>query len=634
MKHIFWHDYETTSVIDIRKTGSPIYAADKSTDALCMAYAYNDEAPQLWLPGMPVPDMFVQAIHEGWEFHAWNAAFERYITRLVMARRYSWPLPPLDLYRCTMAKARYNNLPGKLEDCGERLKIPKEFRKDAEGHKIMLKVSKPNKRGVFNRDPELMQKTYDYCIQDIVAERYIDGRLFEPPDSEWEVWKLDRTINERGCPVDVPYCRSAFNLVETIGQEANVEIRELTKTPEHPNGEVLSTNCIKALKAVLVRKGVNVGSLSKEVVPILLATPGMDKTAKRLIELRQLGAPAAVKKYKAAIEKTSADGMVRESLMYYGASATGRWSATATDSSTMQLQNMFRKVADEATMEVIAAGDRKLLETMYINPMEGLQMGVRGLICAPKGHSLVISDATAIEARIVLWLAGARTGLKLFEKSDAKTGPEPYCVMGSKVYSVPVESVKKGTQARAVGKEAVLGLGFGMGATKFQGSAKTKAGVDLTMPMCEKVVKMWRAMHPEVCKLWRDCEMAFKKAVAGAKEVKVNARISFHNVGNGIVGMKLPSGRMLFYHEAKALKRGVKFLTTKGWEETWGGHLVENAVQAIARDIIVYVMSQLEALHKGCVLTIHDEIVQCVLTTLAESVKESTHTLMRTNPPW
>lgn len=173
-----------------------------------------------------------------------------------------------------------------------------------------------------------------------------------------------------------------------------------------------------------------------------------------------------------------------------------------------------------------------------------------------------------------------------------------------------------------------------MGATKFQGTAKQQAGMDLSMPMCEKTVKVWRALNPEVCKLWRDCEEAFKKCANGAREVRVNKFLSFHNVGGGIVSMRLPSGRELFYHEAKATRRGIRFMTTKGIEETWGGHLVENAVQAIARDVIVFVMAQLEKLFGGVVLTIHDEIVQAVRKTRSKEVAAETHRIMKIAPPW
>jgi DNA polymerase len=631
--HILWHDFELRSRVDIRSCGAPIYAADKSTEALCMSYAIDDEDPSLWIAGQPVPDAFRQAVSEGWELHAWNAAFERYITRLIMAVRHGWPLPRLEQYRCTMAKSRYNNLPGKLEDCGERLKIPKQYRKDSDGHKIMLKLCKPNNKGQFVHDPVALGKMYAYCKQDIVAERYIDSLLKPMPESEQQVWFLDRIVNERGCPCDVPFCRSAYNMVESLAEDANVEIRKLTATEKHPNGYVTSTGCVAKIKELVQARGVNIGSLGKDEIGPIIKTI-KDPVAKRLLELRQLGAPASVKKYKSAIEKASADGMIRESLLYYGASATGRYAAGSADSASVQLQNLFRKVADPTTMEVIGSGDLDLLRMMYINPMAALQTGVRGLICAPKDHVLVLSDSAAIEARIVLWLAGARAGVKLFEKSDAGTGPEPYCVMGAKVYSLPVEKVVKGTDARAVGKVAVLGLGFGMGATKFQMTAKSQAGMDLDMPMCEKTVKVWRALNPEVCKLWRDCEEAFKKCANGAKEIRVNKFLSFHNVGGGTVSMRLPCGRELFYHEAKATRRGIRFMTNKGIEETWGGHLVENAVQAIARDIIVYVMGQLEKLYGAVVLTIHDEIVQSVRKTRSEEVAAETHRLMKIVPAW
>lgn len=614
-------DFETRSRVKLSSRGTPVYSADASTEILCCSYAVNDESPRIWTRGKDATD-FVDTVLSADVVKGWNICFERYIWNNV-GKRLGWPELPLARLRCTMAASRYNNLPGKLEDCGERLKIPKQYRKDAEGHKIMLRLSQPSRNGSFCNDPELFERLYTYCCQDTVAERYIDSLLQPMPDTEQQLWVLDRIMNERGCPIDVGYCESAYKLVTEIGENANVEIRRLSE------GKITSTGCVAKIKDHVQALGVNIGSLEKDVVSDALKVHSIDPVAKRLLELRQLGAPAAVKKYRSAIDRVSTDGWIRESLIYYGASATGRAAGDGT-----QLHNLFRKTADAPTTEAIGLGDLELLEMLHKNPMAALQTGVRGMVCAPEGYTLVMSDLAAIEARVVLWLAGARRGVESFRLCDAGKGPEPYAILGAKVFSIPVAQVTRGTIWRDTGKEGTLALGFGLGATTFQTRLEQKYGLSLPFATCEKTVKIWRGENPEVPLLWRTLEQQFKVAAGGAKTAPVNRYISFHNIGGGVVAMRLPTGRHLYYHEAKALRRGISFMTTKGLEETWGGHLCENAVQAIARDVNFGMMLALEAAFHYMVLTVHDSTVQCVPVARADEIAKATHAIMTTVPAW
>lgn len=617
-------DFETRSRADLVGRGLPRYATHPSTEILCVAWA-TDEDPdniELWHRGQGPPEELFALVERADHICAHNAAFEMWVWREIAVKQLGWPLVPANKWECTAAKCAYNNLPRSLESSGERLKI-KGAAKDKEGKKVMMLLTKPNKRGEFIEEPSLFAKLYDYCKQDVRAEMAVDRALVEMPAREERLWKVDRTINERGVPIDTELCEMAYNLSQDIVEQSNLELERLTA------GEVTTTTQVAKLLNWVQKQGANIASLAKVNVDEALKSSEIPPLAKRALELRQIGAPASVKKFKAAMDYTSDDARARDQFLYYGA-GTGRWSGRS-----IQLQNLFRK-ASEAIIEAIQLGDIELLGALAHDPMSGFQMGVRGMVCAPDGSKLVFSDLSAIEARVLLWAAGSRRGVQLFRDSDSDPSkPDPYRVMAGKIYSVDATQIPKKGERRQVGKVAILGLGYGMGASKFQLAAWTMGGVRLDMAMCEKVVSIYRRTHPEVVLFWRHLQEAFGAAAAGAKKVDLGRGIVFSNV-RGAVAMMLPSGRQLFYHEPKALKRGnIEFTDSRGVRiHTWGGLLAENAVQAISRDVIADQLVECERRELNPVLHVHDEIALEQPEHRAQWAANQLTEIMQTPPSW
>lgn len=613
-------DFEVRSAVDLPKHGLPVYATDPSTEILCIAYGTTKQNVKVWdFRSVKPPEDLFEIIEDAETIHAHNAAFEIWIWEHVAHKKLGWPVPKRSKWRCTAAKAAYNNRPRSLEGAGKALKVSKENEKLATGKMLIQKLCKLQRNGKFNEDPELLQQLFDYCKQDVVAEMSVDELLVDMPESEQRIWELDRLLNERGVPIDLKLCKNAFSMSERIVVEANEEINVLT------GGEVKSTSQVARLLDWMQRRGANIASLRADVINEYLKYGGPPDVM-RAMQLRQIGSPASVKKFKAALDVTSKDGRAREQLLYYGA-GTGRWAGRG-----IQLQNLFRSVAQREVIDVVLSGDLQLLNALG-NPMYLLQTSSRAMIKAPEGWTLNISDLSAIEARVLLWASRSRKGVEMFRKFDAKEGPEPYVVMAGKIYSEPPENIPKGPK-RQVGKVAILGLGYGMGATKFQNAALTMGGVSLEMPMCEKVVGIYRKSHPEVVKFWGDLGKGFAAAVNGAKHHEVGPLV-FSNV-NGSVAMRLPSGRQLFYHNPKMMRNGnIQFVDQRGVTiQTWGGLLAENAVQAMSRDILADALLRCEAAGLNPILHVHDEIVNLTRLENAKAEAKMLHEILSTPPAW
>lgn len=627
-----FYDYETRSRVDLVARGLPRYAASPTTQILCMAWAVwdtevhsllNMPVVHLWAKGEPDPVAFFADLERCEEVHAWNAPFEKTIATEIAVKRMGWPEIPEYKWRCSMAKSRYNNLPGGLDMAGQRLKI-KGAAKDKEGKAIMMKLTKPNRKGDFIEDEQMFKRLHAYNRQDVRAEMAADANLIDLPPREQLIWELDRRINERGVPIDMQLCNAAYNMAEEIVEKCNLELERLT------GGKVTTTTQVAKLLSWVQDQGVNIAGLTKQAVQEALDDPNVPPGAKRALQLRQIGAPASIKKFKAAVDFTSEDGRAREQFAYYQA-GTGRWAGRS-----IQLQNLFRTTAPDSIVEAIRMGDLELLYAMTDNPMMALQSSVRAMVCAPDGYELAISDLSGIEARVLLWAARSRRGLQVFRDSDADPAkPDIYRVMAGKIFNVdPVLIPKKGEQ-RGVGKAAILGLGYGMGSTKFQSAAKTLGGVELDAAMCEKVVAIYRKSNPEVTMFWRNLQEAFTAAVGGARNVDIGAGIVFSNV-RGRVAMRLPSGRSLFYHEPAAKRRGnIEFTDSRGVRiETWGGLLAENAVQAISRDLIAESIIECFRQQLDLVLHVHDELVIQTLISQAKLTADKLHAIMKSVPAW
>ena len=611
-------DFETRSRVDIRVTGAVRYAQDESTDVLCMAWAIDDGPVYLWKRGEPFPLYLYDAIREGCLFHAHNAGFERAIWHYIMSARHRWPDIPLEQWRCTAAKAAHANQPRHLDGVSTRL-LPEELRKDKEGTKIMLKTCKPNRKGEWVEDEETLQKLYAYCQQDVRAERALDEILPDWPQSEVEVWQLNERVNDRGVPIDRELCEGAAFILDTTLAGISDRISDMTK------GAITTGNQVARIKKFVAERGVNMKSLDKDHVAEEL-THDLPDDVRDVLLLRQLTSGAAAKKYKSVLGIMGDDARARGMFMYYAA-GTGRFGSGKT-----QFHNM-KKGGDKGTAfrNIVVSGNMDLVDLVYGNTMVSvLGRNVRSMICATPGHSLLRVDASQIECRVLHWLAGAEKKLDTF-----RAGEDPYIKLAQKAFNKPV--VTKDDPERQVGKAAELGLGFGMGAVRFQAQVKEQAGIDLNERFARHVVTLYSKENPLVTQLWNKYEAAAKTCVETGCSTGVG-KVIFRMERNYLT-VTLPSKRQLFYYRPffEEGKRGPRFTYwgPKGPRHEWaGGILTENIVQAVARDILVHAMRQAEKAGFNICMHIHDEMIVELPHSMIHWLKDKLIDCMTEGPAW
>jgi len=625
---IFWIDYETRSRVDIRVVGAHRYAKHPSTEVMCMAYAVDEGEVKLWLPGQPQPEEMVQAIEEGWEIHAHNAQFERLITQHCMSR-YGWTPVAFEQWRCTAAKAAHANQPRSLDGVTARL-LPQELHKDKEGHKIMLKLSKPNRKGEFiypedEESIELYQRLYAYCKQDVRVERAIDARLPRWPDSEIKVWQLNEKINDRGVPIDRPLCEGAVKILnDTLGNLAD-KINLLT------GGVITAGTQVQRIKKFVNERGVNTDSLDALNIQEILSGE-VSEEVRDVLQLRQSVSGAAAKKYQTALDMTlPEDPYAYGMFMYYGA-ATGRFAGRG-----LQVQN-FKHGADKSGVfrGCVVAQDIELLKFMFgPDLITTLGKNVRGCIRAPKGYVLVRCDSSQVECRICHWLAGNEKKLAMFRHKV-----DPYIELAKKVYK---KDVKKGDQERQVCKHAELGLQFGQGAKRFKAQVyeQTEGGIRLTEQFSKYVVDMYREDNPAITKFWGDLDEAVVRAVTRSEQVRVGKLIlgCIGESSNRYLVVRLPTGRHLFYPQPEIIKeqRGYKFLYSgpNGPRTEWGGGLLtNNCTQATARDTLVFYMQSAADRGLDIIMQVHDEIIVLAKEEEAERVEAELVDCFKQRLPW
>lgn len=627
---IFWIDYETRSRADIRVVGAHRYAKHPSTEVMCMAYAVDEGEVKLWLPGQPQPEEMVQAIEEGWEIHAHNAQFERLITEHCMSRC-GWRPVAFEQWRCTAAKAAHANQPRSLDGVTARL-LPQELHKDKEGHKIMLKLSKPNRKGEFiypedEESIELYQRLYAYCKQDVRVERAIDARLPRWPDSEIKVWQLNEKINDRGVPIDRSLCEGAARLLEEKLAETSHNLGAAT------GGKITSGGQVQRIKEYLNKRGVNVDSLNAANVETLLNSGDiLPPEVEEVLLLRQMTAGAAAKKYQSALDSVCEDDRIRGMFMYYGASMTGRFAGTRT-----QIHNM-KKGADstDCFRGIIASGDKGLADLLYGSSLvQELGKNVRNIVCAPPGYLLLREDSSQIECRVLHWLAGNEKMLQVFQE-----GADPYIAFATKVFK---KEIRRGDPERAIGKAAVLGLGFGMGAARFAEQVWGQARIRIQAKFAKYVVDTYRSENKLVCQLWHNLEQA-------AYEVVTQSPGTIRRVGKLVLGcigegatrflvMTLPSGRQLFYSQPAFIQEGrgrrFQYLSSRSLRCEWfGGVGVENGVQATSRDTLVHYMHNCERAGLKIVAHVHDEIMVLARKEKAEESHKLLAACFADKPAW
>lgn len=625
-------DFETRSAVDIWTVGAWAYAAHPSTEILCLAYAI-DEGPVKILThddfmmhkhlGFPEEDLF-WAIANRSSIAAYNAFFEQCIWQNIMVPLYGQPRVPINQWRCVMAKALSRALPRSLENCGKALNVAHQ--KSMAGKRVMLKIAKPKADGTWHEDPDDFQKLYQYCIDDVETERDIDNALPDLIEPEQNYWFLDQLINSRGVYVDRQAVQRAIEITKTYSDDLITTVESVSL------GKLDGVSRRTAVLQWCQDKGVDINGYTKADVKAILDRADVPDVVRTVLETKlQLG-KTSVKKYEAMNASVGEDGRLRDLLIYHGA-ATGRWAGKL-----VQLHNLPKGNVKDTNMAIrnMMTMDLDDLKIFYPDVMGTLSSCIRGMITATPGNDLYVADYNAIEARVVMWLASEEYGLKQFRE-----GIDPYVNLARIIYQKRDISEAE----RNLGKAGILGCGYGMGAAKFLATC-TAWNIPITDELAKKVVETYRATYLRVRNSWYEQENSAITTVKTGKSLGCG-KVTWL-MEDRVLLCRLPSGRCLAYNNAgiertktpwdevkdQIVYDGLSSQTNQ-WEKqsTYGGKLVENITQAVARDIMAHAMLQLELRHYPIAVTVHDEIVADVPKSRNGSMEEFTK-IMCDLPSW
>ena len=614
MKQHLHIDVETFSSVDITTCGSYKYFESLDFEILIICYAFGDgpiqtiDMTEKTLNGAKAyPLDFAKALADPTvELHAHNANFER---NAFWAAGFH---TDIERWHCSAVKAAYCGLPLSLDGVSKALNLG-ELGKSSEGKALIklfscpVKPTKSNgmKTRIYPADqPEKWERYKDYCRQDVEAEREITRLLskYKYPESERQHYILDQKINDRGILVDLVMAQNAFDIDERFSSELYEQTKAITGL-DNPNSPA------QLKKWLSDRTGRNITSLAKGDIPAMIdETTSYD--VQRVLELRQKSAKTSTKKYLAMLNCACDDNRAHGLFQFYGANRTGRWAGRL-----IQMQNLPQNHLDDldGAREAIASGDYDLCTLLYDDIPSVLSQLIRTTFIAGEGKTFAVADFSAIEARVIAWLSGEAWRLKVFN-SHGKI----YEASASKMFNVPIELVTKGSDWRAKGKVAELALGYqgAVGALKTMGGEK----MGLSELEMDTIVKKWRKANPAIVALWGDLESCAMRAIETRKPVRSIHKGLLFECNGEVMTIKLPSGRRLFYQspsfaENKWGRKSIRYKgmdqTTKqwGWVDTYGGKITENAIQAIARDLLADAIQRVDAAGFEVVMHVHDEVV-------------------------
>jgi DNA polymerase len=620
-------DLETYSPVDIKKTGVYPYAEHPDFEILLFGYAWNDDPVRVvdLAQGEQIPDDVRRTLlHHDILKTAYNAQFERVCLSRYLKLSDGYFLSPTSgkgepSWSCTAVHALTLGLPGTLEQVAKVLNFPGDKQKMAEGKALInyfCKPCKPTKanggrtRNLPHHAPEKWELFKQYCGQDVEVERSIRSFLsrFPVPKEEQRLYALDQRINDRGVRVDTSLVHHAIACDEQHKTRTLAEAVELTGLSNPNSGTQLK-------QWLFDEDCLNVTSLTKDSVPELLKQTESE-TVKRALELRQELAKTSVKKYQAMHMAICHDDRVRGLLQFYGANRTGRWAGRL-----VQVQNLPQNHLPDLDLarQLLRDGEYEMIEVLFGNVQNVLSQLIRTAFIPSAGHAFIVADFSAIEARVIAWLAGEKWRLEVF-----KTHGQIYEASASAMFKVPwsefqtyIDQGKK-HPLRQKGKIAELALGYqgSVGALITMGALK----MGLIEEELPGLVAAWRKANPYIVQLWRNTEEAAVAAVRDKTSVNLVKGIQFRYEG-GMLFARVPSGRCLAYVRPKLEESGqfnklsITYegmdQTTKQWTRvpTYGGKLVENLVQAIARDCLAVSMLRLDEAGYKTVMHVHDEAV-------------------------
>lgn len=642
-------DFETRSELNLNKVGAWLYSKHPSTEVMCFAYRLpwypevgKPDDVALWHRAHPEhlisesnpPEDLFEAIADGMCFEAHNAFFEWCIWNNIMVPRYGWPIIPPHQWRCSAAKAAASSLPRKLEWACDVLSLSQQ--KDDEGHKLMLKMCKPRrplkaeveafaeengiefdpmKRGadkkvialmptLWHETEEDLVRQWGYCRQDVRAEHALSEFTSDLSEHELKVWQADQRMNQRGVMVDLEMCEAALKMAEDWKRRLNEELEDLT-------GVQRGSMRQQVKDWLLENENLDLPDTKADTLEWLIENGNLSRRARRVCEITVDVNRTSTRKYKTMIEQADPDdGRIRDILKYCGADRTGRWSGPGIQVHNFPARDLIIKDMDEAA-ELIKSGDVEWVRVLYGDVMKFLSHALRGALVPSPGKKFVIADYAAIEARVVLWLAGATEALEVFLR-----GEDIYCDMATGIYGYEVNK-KDHPNERQFGKQAILGLGFGMGyltflltcrkyGIKFSHeqvlgilgpenmakyetwvrrklfplsddfeetrdfvNAKRSASIDRRrlvearldpkavaheLALMKFTVDVYRSRYPEVKQMWSDLEAAAIAAVRTG-EPQTCGKVTYFMEGR-FLKCRLPSGRCLHYLDPKvSLKR-------------------------------------------------------------------------------
>lgn len=640
--HTLSIDLETFSDVDLKKCGVYKYAESPDFEILLFGVSVNGGEVTVYdlASGYTVPEGIIRALADDsvikW---AYNASFERVCLSVWLRRNYPQHFSSYSIeedtvrnyldpssWRCSLVWGAYMGLPLSLEGIGKVLKL--ENQKMAEGKALIRYFCVPCKptkanggrtRNLPEHDPVKWSTFIAYNKRDVETEMAIQQKLskFPVPEFLWEEYHLDQEINDRGIQLDMVLVEQAIAIDERSREELSAKMRQLTAL-ENPNS-------VQQMKEWLTKHGLEVDCLDKKAVKELLKTAPPELA--EVLELRRQLAKSSVKKYQAMQNAVCADGRARGMFQFYGANRSGRWAGRL-----IQLQNLPQNHMThlEDARRLVRAGDYALLSALYDSVPEVLSELIRTAFVPRDGYKFIVSDFSAIEARVLSFLAGESWRLKVFAENG-----DIYCASASAMFHVPVEKHGQNAHLRQKGKIAELALGYGgsVGALKSMGALEMGLAEEELQPL----VDAWRTSNPNIVQLWWDVDHAVKTTVRQRLDTETHG-IRFR-YRSGMLFIILPSGRQLCYVKPKmgTNKFGGESVTyegvgsTKKWEriESYGPKFTENVVQAISRDILMYAMRTLS--HCFIVGHVHDElIVECGMDVSLDAVCDQ----MGRTPPW
>ena len=629
-------DIETYSSIDLKKSGLYKYVQSPDFEILLFAYAYDDGPVNIvdMASGEKIPYFTLMDLHRPEVIKtAHNAAFEYYCLKKFFETH-------IEQWRCTMVHSLYCGFPASLDAVGKAMNFSQDRRKMAEGKALIKYFCVPcaptqrnggRTRNLPKHDPGKWKLFKEYCKQDVYTEREIKRELgrYPVPESEQKLWELDQRINIGGVAIDERLVTGALAVNDQIKGELEKKAKDLTGL-DNPN------SVVQLKEWMLQNADVEVESLNKQTISELLAQKSGTSQMREVLRLRQEMAKTSIKKYQAMELAVCDDGRLRGLLQFYGANRTGRWAGRL-----VQVQNLPRNYVEslDTARELVRKQKTECLKLIYGNVPDILSQLIRTAFIPREGCYFAVADFSAIEARVIAWLAKEEWRLNVF-----RTHGKIYEASASTMFGVDIDLIKKGNPEyalRAKGKVAELALGYqGSSGALIQMGALSMGLKEEELP---DIVKRWRASNKRIVDLWYSIERAAVECVKTGITTTLSCGVSFLR-DERCLTILLPSGRRLFYicPELIPNERGYDSIwfmgmnqSSKKWEkvQTYGGKLTENIVQAVARDCLASAMMNLWEAGYKINFHIHDEVILEIPSGSSQNLDEAIRIMCR-NPTW